>query len=76
MTLKGGRPLSAAGSGVLNGTLEHTCPNGHAAALEGHHAPQMADGLCMEEEDKDNMLEFKETPSEVSEWDSNPTPGM
>jgi hypothetical protein len=26
----------------------------------------MADGLCMEEEDKGCMLEFKETPSEVS----------
>jgi hypothetical protein len=31
----------------------------------------MADGLCMEEEDKDNMLEFKETPSEVSNKNSD-----
>lgn len=62
---KGSRPLSAAGSGVLNDTLQHTCPDGHAAALEGHHAPQMADGLYMEEDGEDHMLEFKETPSEV-----------
>jgi hypothetical protein len=42
----------------------------------------MADGLYMEEEDEKNMLEFKETPSEVSgwallfpySWDVNPIP--
>jgi hypothetical protein len=49
----------------LTEALEHACPNGHAAALEGHHPPQMADGLMLEEDDGGNMLEFKETSSEV-----------
>jgi hypothetical protein len=32
----------------------------------------MADGLYMEEEDEKHMLEFKETPSEVSDWGITP----
>lgn len=59
------RPVSSASAGVLAETLEHTCPDGHASALEGHHPPQMADGEMLEEEEEDNMLEFKETASEV-----------
>lgn len=53
---------------ALTEALEHTCPDGHAAALEGHHPPQMADGLLLEEDEEGHMLEFKETSSEVGAW--------
>lgn len=55
--------------GVLTEALEHTCPDGHAAALEGHHPPRVDDGFLLEEEEEGHMLEFKETSSEVR-WDS------
>jgi hypothetical protein len=61
------RAVGAKGSAAaLTEALEHACPDGHAGALEGHHPPQMADGLMMEEEEEGHMLEFKETSSEVS----------
>jgi hypothetical protein len=50
---------------MLGEALEHQCPDGHPAALEGHHPAAMADGLMLEEEDEGNMLEFKETAQEV-----------
>lgn len=75
----GAAPQAAAGAGAgaaakmprnrstqaLTDALEHACPDGHAAALEGHHPPQMADGLLLEEDEEGHMLEFKETSSEV-----------
>jgi hypothetical protein len=60
------RHVSSASAGALAETMEHTCPDGHASALEGHHPPAMDDGLLLEEDEEENMLEFKETASEVS----------
>jgi hypothetical protein len=59
------RHVSSASAGALAEAMEHTCPDGHATALEGHHPPAMDDGLMLEEDEEDNMLQFKETASEV-----------
>lgn len=59
------RAVGAKGSSaVLTEAMEHACPDGHAGALEGHHPPQIADGLMLEEEEEG--MEFKETSSEVN----------
>lgn len=61
----GSRPVSFSGAGLLAKAFEKQCPDGHVAALEGHHSAHMADGLMLEEEEEEQLLEFKETAGEV-----------
>jgi len=62
--------VSSGGAGLLAKALEKQCPDGHVAALEGHHSAHMADGLMLEEEEEQQLLEFKETAGEVGSRDA------
>jgi hypothetical protein len=58
---------ASAGAGSSSSDKNSMCEHQQHGVLEHHLPPKMADGLPIDEDtESDNLLEFKETPEEVS----------